>query len=177
MSLAALSARLAALCAFVLGLAAILGALAFQYVGGLYPCELCLVQRWPYYVGLPALALVLLLWKKLTAPVKGALMAGAAALFGWGALMGVYHAGVEWDWFEGPQACSGVGDAAISLDSLLDLSNAQVVACDAIQWEAFGVSLAGFNALISAAITVLLVAGIVRLWRENRGQGSSSISQ
>jgi len=148
--------------AFVLGLAAILGALAFQYIGGLYPCELCLTQRWPYYIGLPILAVLLLVWNRLPLPVRVAGQAIVAALFAWGAGVGVYHAGVEWGFWPGPQSCTGVGDEAVSLDMLADMSDVRIVPCDAIQWEMFGISLAGFNALISAAIVVLLVAGIVR---------------
>ena len=81
--------------AFVLGLAAILGALAFQYIGGLYPCELCLTQRWPYYIGLPLLAVAVLAWDRLPLGVRVTLMAVGAGLFAWGAGVGAYHAGVE----------------------------------------------------------------------------------
>src|SRR5690606_19936643 len=95
--------------AFLLGLLAILGALAFEFIGGLYPCELCLTQRWPYYIGLPLLALGLVVWDRLPAPMRGALVAGVAALFAWGAMVGVYHAGVEWRFWPGPQSCSGIG--------------------------------------------------------------------
>lgn len=157
--------RLFAGSAFVLGLLAILGALAFQFIGGLYPCELCLTQRWPYYIGLPLLALGLIVWNRLTAPMRGALAAGVAALFAWGTLVGVYHAGVEWRFWPGPQSCSGMGDDVISLDMLSDMSDVRIVPCDAIQWDLFGISLAGFNALISAAVVVLLVLSIRALRR------------
>ncbi|MEQ8445370.1 MAG: disulfide bond formation protein B [Pelagibacterium sp.] len=147
--------------AFVLGLAAILGALAFQFIGGLYPCELCLTQRWPYYIGLPLLALALIVWTKLTTAIRVGLMGIVAALFAWGTWVGGYHAGVEWGWWPGPQSCTGVGDDAISLDMLSDMSDVRIVPCDAIQWEMLGISLAGFNALISATIVVLLVLAII----------------
>ena len=147
--------------AFVLGLAAILGALAFQFIGGLYPCELCLTQRWPYFIGLPLLALALTVWTKLTTAIRVGLMGIVAVLFAWGAWVGGYHAGVEWGWWPGPQSCTGVGDDAISLDMLSDMSDVRIVPCDAIQWELLGISLAGFNALISAAIVVLLVLAII----------------
>lgn len=147
--------------AFVLGLAAILGALAFQFIGGLYPCELCLTQRWPYYIGLPLLALALIVWTRLTTAIRVGLMGIVAALFAWGAWVGGYHAGVEWGWWPGPQSCTGVGDDAISLDMLSDMSDVRIVPCDAIQWEMLGISLAGFNALISAGIVVLLVLAII----------------
>ncbi|SDG13795.1 disulfide bond formation protein B [Pelagibacterium luteolum] len=153
--------RLRAAIAFALGLASILGALAFQYIGGLYPCELCLTQRWPYYIGLPILALALIFWKRLTAPIRAGLIGITAALFAWGTGVGVYHSGVEWGWWPGPQSCTGVGDDAMSLDMLGDMSDVRIVPCDAVQWELFGVSLAGFNALISAAIVVLLLLAII----------------
>jgi len=160
-------ARLQAGIAFVLGLAAILGALGFQYIGGLYPCVLCLTQRWPYYIGLPLVLIALLGWRRFPAQVTLALLAGAAALFAWGALIGGYHAGVEWGFFEGPQSCVGVGDA-ISFDALSNLETARVVPCDAIQFELFGISLAGFNALISAAVAVLLALAALAKFREAR---------
>lgn len=155
------SDRLKAATAFVMGLAAILGALAFQYIGGLYPCELCLTQRWPYYIGLPLLALVLILWTRATTTIRVGLMGVVAALFTWGTWVGGYHAGVEWGFWPGPQSCTGVGDEAVSLDMLSDMSDVRIVPCDAIQWEVLGISLAGFNALISAAIVVLLVLAII----------------
>ena len=145
-----------AIAGFVLGLATILGALAFQFIGGLYPCELCLTQRLPYYIGLPLLAVLVIFWGRLSRPVRLALTLVVAGLFVWGTGLGIYHTGVEWGIFEGPTSCSGTGDAALSLDMLGDLSDSQVVPCNAVQWELLGISLAGFNALISAAIVALL---------------------
>src|SRR5690606_41499775 len=101
-------------------------------------------------------------WDRLSRTGAVAGQALVAALFAWGAGVGVYHAGVEWGFWPGPQSCTGVGDEEVSLDMLADMSDVRIVPCDAIQWEMFGISLAGFNALISAAIVVLLVAGIVR---------------
>ncbi|WP_404401632.1 disulfide bond formation protein B [Pelagibacterium halotolerans] len=146
--------------AFTIGLFTILGALSFQYIGGLYPCELCLTQRWPYYIGLPLLAVVVFAWERVPEPVRIALTAIVGALFVWGTYVAVYHAGVEYGVFEGPQTCTGTGDAAVSLDSLGDMSGAQIVPCDAVQFELFGVSLAGFNAIISAVIVILLTMSI-----------------
>ncbi|WP_196260688.1 disulfide bond formation protein B [Pelagibacterium limicola] len=155
--------RVLAIGGFVLGLATILGALGSQYIGGLYPCELCLTQRLPYYIGLPALAVLIVFWSVLPRPVRLALTVGVGAIFVWGTGLGVYHAGVEWGVFQGPTSCSGTGDAApLSLDMLGDLSGAQVVACNAVQWELFGISLAGYNALISAAIVALLGLSLKR---------------
>jgi len=154
--------RVLAIAGFALGLATILGALAFQYIGGLYPCELCLTQRLPYYIGLPLLGVLILFWTLLPHPVRLALTFVAGGLFVWGTGLGIYHTGVEWGIFEGPTACSGTGEAVLSLDMLGDLSGAQVVACNAVQWELLGISLAGFNALISAVIVMLLGASFRR---------------
>lgn len=154
--------RLLAIAGFALGLATILGALAFQYIGGLYPCELCLTQRLPYYIGLPVLGVLIVLWNVLPRPFRLALTFIAGGLFVWGTGLGIYHTGVEWGIFEGPTACSGTGEGALSLDMLGDLSGAQVVACNAVQWELLGISLAGFNALISAVIVLVLGASFRR---------------
>lgn len=149
--------RVLAILAFSLGLAAILGALAFEHIGGLVPCVLCLTQRLPYYIGLPVLAVVIFGWDLLPVPLRLALTALAGGLFAWGAGLGVYHAGVEWGIFEGPQSCSGIGEATISFDMLSALDEApRIIPCDAVQWEFLGISLAGYNALIAAAIVALL---------------------
>lgn len=100
--------------------------------------------------------MLILFWTLLPHPVRLALTFVAGGLFVWGTGLGIYHTGVEWGIFEGPTACSGTGEAVLSLDMLGDLSGAQVVACNAVQWELLGISLAGFNALISAAIVALL---------------------
>lgn len=148
--------RLLAGLAFVLGLATILGAWGSQIIGGLVPCELCLEQRWAYYAGLPVLALVLILWDRLPRRflVIGLLI--AAAIFAWGTYMGVYHAGVEMKLWPGPTACTGTG-VDISFSDLSNLNATRVVPCDAIQFELFGITLAGYNALISAAIVLALL--------------------
>lgn len=157
--------KLATAVAFALGLAAILGALGSQVFGGLQPCELCLEQRLPYYWGLPILALVLILWNRLPLPVWYLAMTIVAALFAWGAWLGGYHSGVEWGFWPGPTACTGVGNA-LSMDMLNDLQ--PVIGCDVVQFRFLGISLAGYNALISLAIVALLVSAMVFQWRRSR---------
>ena len=156
---------MAALAAFVLGLAAILGALGSQHLGGLEPCELCLEQRIPYYWGLPVLAFVLLLWRRMPRLVATIALGIVAALFVWGTYLGVYHAGVEWGFWPGPTSCSGIG-ASISFDQLTDINAARIVPCDVVQFRFLGISLAGFNALISAAIVGLLAVSLAHRWRQ-----------
>jgi disulfide bond formation protein DsbB len=156
----------ATLLAFILGLATILGALGSQYIGGLQPCELCLEQRLAYYWGLPVLAAILVLWNRLPLTVWYIAMAIAAAIFVWGTYMGAFHAGVEWGFWPGPTACSGTG-TDINFE---DLSNLQpVIPCDKVQFRFIGISLAGYNALISLAIVGLIVIAIVdQWWRQSR---------
>ena len=157
--------KLAAGCAFLLGLATILGALGSQYLAGLQPCELCLEQRLPYYWGLPLLALILVLWNRLPLPVWYLAMAIVTALFAWGTYLGVFHSGVEWGFWPGPTACSGVGaGGSLSLDSLNDLQ--PVIGCDVVQFRFLGLSLAGYNALISLAIVGFL--GFAMLFQARR---------
>ena len=156
--------KLAAGAAFVVGLVAILGALGSQYFGGLVPCELCLEQRLPYYWGLPVLAVVLVLWNRLPLAVWYLAIAIVAAIFVWGAYLGAYHAGVEWGFWPGPTSCTGVGEA-VSFDALNTLNTARVVPCDQVQFRFLGLSLAGYNALISVAIVGLVAGSMLIQWR------------
>lgn len=150
----------ATLAAFLLGLATIAGAWGSQVFGGLVPCELCLEQRLAYYWGLPILAAILVLWNRLPLTVWYIAMAAAAAIFVWGTYMGVYHAGVEWEFWPGPTLCTGLGDPNLSFGDLGGEIEA-VIPCDHVQFRLFGISLAGYNALISLAIVALLVIAIV----------------
>jgi Disulfide bond formation protein DsbB len=159
--------KLAAGTAFLLGLATILGALGSQFIGGLVPCELCLEQRLAYYWGLPILALVLLLWNRLPLAVWYIAMAIVTSIFVWGAYMGAFHAGVEWGFWPGPTACTGIGEG-FSFDSLNNLNDVHIVGCDVVQFRFLGISLAGYNALISLAIVALLAVSMVAQFRRNR---------
>ncbi|UYN98465.1 MAG: disulfide bond formation protein B [Devosia sp.] len=151
--------------AFLLGLATILGALGSQFIGGLQPCELCLEQRLPYYWGLPLLALILVLWNRLPLPVWYIGMAIATALFAWGTFLGGFHSGVEWGFWPGPTACTGVGES-FSMDALDNLT--PVIGCDVVQFRFLGLSLAGYNTLISLAIVVLLAGAMIFQARRTR---------
>jgi disulfide bond formation protein DsbB len=151
--------------AFVLGLATILGALGSQFIGGLQPCELCLEQRYAYYYGLPILLLVLLTWNRLPLAMWYLAMAIVTAIFVWGTYMGAFHAGVEWGFWPGPTACTGVG-GELDFNSLNNLT--PVIGCDVVQFRFLGISLAGYNALISLAIVVLLLVSIWAQVQHNR---------
>jgi disulfide bond formation protein DsbB len=145
---------------FLLGLATIAAAWGSQLFGGLVPCELCLEQRMAYYWGLPVLALVLLLWNRLPLPIWYAAIAIGAAIFVWSTYMAGYHAGVEWGFWPGPTACTGTG-GGLSFDDLSGGNIERVVPCDAVQFRFLGITLAGYNALISAAIVLMLVGAML----------------
>jgi disulfide bond formation protein DsbB len=159
--------KLSAGAAFVLGLAAIGGAWGSQLIGGLVPCDLCLEQRMAYYWGLPLLALVLIFWNKLPRAVWLVAVLIVAALFLWSTYMGSYHAGVEWGFFPGPTKCTGIGEG-IDFGALSDINAAKVVPCDKVQFRFLGISLAGYNALVSLAIVALLAVSIMFQYRGKR---------
>ena len=133
----------------------LLAALEFQYVGGLTPCPMCHVQRWPHMavVALALLGLVVLRERR-----SGLLLLLIAAALTVTAGVGVYHAGVEYAWWTGPGTCSGAGGfdpAKVTAGNLKDMIGAAPPArCDAIAWSLAGISMAGWNALISAAMAV-----------------------
>ena len=159
----------ATLLAFALGLVAILGAWGSQLFAGLVPCELCLEQRIAYYWGLPVIAAILLLWNRLPLTVWYVAMAAAAAIFAWGTYMGAFHAGVEWGFWPGPTACTGLGNPDLSFDDLGGEIDA-VIPCDVVQFRFLGISFAGYNALVSAAIVGLLLIAIGWQWRSRRAR-------
>ena len=142
-----LSATKVALVLGIVSLALILGALGFEYIGGYPPCEMCMWQRYPHYAAIiTGLGGGLLLQtgtlpQNLARPVA-ILTALLVAISG---AIGVYHAGVEWQFWAGPKACTG---SAFQISGALDL-NAHVVSCDHAAWRLFGISMAGYNALIS----------------------------
>jgi len=123
------------------------GALGSQYYGGLYPCEMCHWQRWPHYA---ALALALLSFAMRGQPDRGRsfVWLAALAIFTSGAI-GVYHAGVEAGIFEGLTTCSAALSGGSSADILADIMATPLVRCDQIQWSFLGVSMAGWNAILS----------------------------
>jgi disulfide bond formation protein DsbB len=142
---------------------------AFQIIGGYPPCPLCLQQRWPYYAAIP-LAVAMLWLDGRSAILRGGLLLIGLIMLA-GAVLAIYHAGIEWRWWQGPQACAGGGGLT---GTLPDLSNVRVMRCDEAALRILGLSLAGWNALIS-----LLIAGIALAAAARRPApyGSSSVSQ
>jgi disulfide bond formation protein DsbB len=144
--------------------AAILGSVySFQYIGGLQPCTLCLYQRWPWWIAsaLAILALLLIRERNVTQFLSG--LGALVILAGTG--IALYHVGVEQHWWAGPTACSGTAGSAQTLEALrAQIFAAPVVRCDEIPWSLFGISMAGYNVLVSLATGI----GILCLLRRNR---------
>jgi disulfide bond formation protein DsbB len=160
----------AAVAIAAVGAAAILGALIFQYGFGLKPCPLCLEQRYAYYFAIP-LAVMVLLGDQVGASRKVLLAALVAIALGmaWNAGLGIYHAGVEWKWWAGPQECSGALEDLGSAGGLLNkLQSITVVRCDEAAWRFLGLSLAGYNALISLALAAVAAWAATLEWRRLR---------
>ena len=150
--------------AFLLALAAIAGAWAFQIFGGYAPCKLCLEQRVPYYAGLPVLlvALILLTGRRSRAAGR-ALLILAGAIFLVGAGLGAYHAGVEWHFWLGPADCGGgAATTADAGDLLAQMSRTHVVSCTDAALRVLGLSFAGWNVLVSLAVSALAFTGALR---------------
>jgi len=143
--------------AFMLGLFTILAALAFEHIGGYIPCELCLGQRVPYYVGLPLLAILIAVWNRVPVPLRIVLTLCIAGIFAWGAWLGGFHAGVEWGFWSGPTACTGTGEG-VSFGDLSNMNATRVIQCDQAQVRFFGLSFAGLNAIAATIITGFLIA-------------------
>lgn len=136
----------------------LLGALGFQYLGGLPPCELCLLQRWPH------LAAVLIGAAALALPGRALPFAGAAAALTTSGL-GLYHTGVERGWWEGPTACTSGSVTGLTPDQLMDqIMAAPLVRCDEVAWQLLGLSMASWNA-IAALVLALIWAAAARASR------------
>jgi disulfide bond formation protein DsbB len=132
-------------------------ALASQYWAGLAPCELCLLQRWPWRVAIAVALLGLVLGARVRVSWIGLL---TAIVFAVSAAFAFYHVGVEQHWFAGPTACTVQSGHATTLEEMKrQILATQPVLCDQVQWSLFGVSLAGWNllaSLIMAAISLVV---------------------
>lgn len=130
------------------------GAFLFQFMG-YAPCKMCLWQRWPHAVaiGIAVLALLVGRYQKAFA-VLGAFAAAVTAG------IGLYHTGVERDWWEGPTSCTGSG---LPIDGdLLSLDIAPITMCDDVVWSLMGLSMASYNALISLVLVGIWIAAARR---------------
>ncbi|NBN80491.1 disulfide bond formation protein B [Microvirga tunisiensis] len=156
------SSRLALLANSVVlvgGGAAIAAAWGFQLIGGYSPCKLCLEQRIPYYIGLPLalVALAALLTRRHGAAALLLLL--VAAVFAYGAGLGVYQAGAEWQFWAGPSDCGGGSGAPASAATMLHaLQTTRVVSCTEASWRLLGLSFAGWNVVASGGVALLALA-------------------
>lgn len=144
----------------------ILAALAFEHLGGYVPCELCLKERWPYYIGIPLAVLAAL--SSVTDMPSGltrSLLGATAIVLIVGAGLSVYHAGVEWKFWEGPSSCtSSVDSIAKSTNDLLsDLTNQHGPSCSDAALRVMGLSLAGWNVVVSLILAAIASRGARRL--------------
>ena len=156
---------------FAISTATIVAAWGFELAGYL-PCPLCLQQRWAYYAVVPlsGLLLALILADPGRAGVvrRGLLL--VALIMTAGAILGAYHAGVEWKWWPGPAACAFGGGLS---GGLPNLDTARAISCDEAQWRFLGLSFAGWNVVVSLAVAAFALWGA----RRPAAHGSSSASQ
>ena len=150
----------AALAVAGLGTATILGAYFFQYVLKLAPCPLCLQQRIPYYVAIPLALAVAAAAARLPRALVRAGLTVVALVMVLGAGLGLYHAGIEWRWWPGPTDCAGEVATFTAADLMRQIEAARVVRCDEAPWRFVGLSLAGYNALISLALAGIALWGL-----------------
>lgn len=134
----------------------VLGALAFQHLGDMAPCKLCIWQRWPHVIAIGFGVLALLVAPRVMA-VGGMLAAFATAGIGF------YHTGVERGWWEGPTTCTAGDAARLSTDDLLaQIMAAPLVRCDEVPWEMLTLSMASWNAVVSLGLAALWILAIRR---------------
>jgi len=146
----------------VLSLLALAGALAIEHIGGIAPCPLCLDQRIAYYAAIPV-GLAAFAFSSSRPGLSRLLLAALAIGFFINAGLGVYHSGVEWGWWPGPEGCSGMGEIANTPADLLNsLSQDRVIRCDEAPVRVLGLSLAGYSAILSAILGVAAVRAVAR---------------
>lgn len=150
----------------LVGMAATVGgALGFEHLGGYVPCALCLLQRSPYYYGIPvAIAAAIGSYLKIPSPVVRLLVLVIALLMIVGAGMGVYHSGVEWGFWEGPSACSAPVDSVPTNanDLLGDLNKVHGPSCTVATFRFLGLSFAGWNVIASLMLAAIALRGALK---------------
>ena len=155
-------AAVAALAIFVLAAATLIGAWYFEFVLKLAPCPLCLEERLPYHIVIP-LGLLVAIAALVRAPAKLVSVGFVAIIVAMlcSAALGAYHAGVEWRWWAGPTDCTGpLTDLKAGGSLLNQLQSVHVVRCDEAAWRFLGLSLAGYNVLISLVLAAIAAFGL-----------------
>jgi disulfide bond formation protein DsbB len=158
---------------FVLMASAIVlgAALLSQYWGGLAPCELCLLQRWPWTAAIAISLVALIAGNRPTLPWAALIL---AIVFGISVAFAFYHVGVEQHWFAGPSACTASASGAVTLEELKrQILGTAPVLCDRVQWSLFGVSLAGWNLLASLGMAAIC-AGVFASTRRPASQEAAT---
>jgi disulfide bond formation protein DsbB len=151
-----------ALVILAIAVSSIMGAFLFEALG-YAPCELCLMERIPYYAAIPFAGLAVLFAARGSKTLSRTAFVVLALIFTASAIFGAYHAGVEWGFWAGPTECTGLLDRAASGDDFLkQLQSVKVARCDAPALRILGLSLAGWNALISAGLVELAIVGLLR---------------
>lgn len=147
--------------------AIILAALGFEHIGGYRPCPLCLQQRYAYYAGIPLLFGALALMSAEQRRFAGGLFALVAAGFLVNAGLGVYHAGVEWKLWPGPETCQLALEPLTSGPGglLKQLETVRVIRCDEAPWQFLGLSFAGWNAVLSLLLAIGAFAAARFSWQ------------
>ena len=122
---------------------------------GLVPCEMCHWQRWPHYAAVGVAACSFLIGHR---PTRMLFVLFAAVLIAVSGAIGVFHAGVEYHWWQGITACTAPVGQGEAMDLLTQALRRPLVRCDVPQWSLFGISLAGFNAMLSIGGAIAIFA-------------------
>lgn len=148
---------------FLIATATITAALGFEHFGGYPPCPLCLQQRYAYYFAVPAGAVAFVLAQGDSTRVARVLLVLIAFAFAANAVAGIYHSGIEWQWWKGPSTCAGETPIEWGEGGLADqLDDAQMIRCDEAPWRFLGLSFAGWSAVISAFLAAVAAWGATK---------------
>ncbi len=146
--------------ALLVPIALLAGAWGSQLIGGLHPCEMCHWQRWPHYVAIPIALAAFFVQQPF---MRATLICLAAISIAFSGAIGVFHAGVEYGWWHGITGCTASANMQLSDADLLNaINSAPIVRCDEAQWTLVGISLAGWNAIISLGSAVVIFALVGR---------------
>ncbi|PDH66768.1 MAG: disulfide bond formation protein B [Sphingomonadaceae bacterium MED-G03] len=154
------SLSLARALALIVPLLMLAGAYGFQYLGGLHPCDMCWWQRYPHFAAVP---LALIAYALRGRACISALFVGLAGLaVGVSGLIGLFHAGVEYGWWEGLTTCSTMPAGGSAADLLDQIMASPITRCDVAPWSLIGISMAGYNGLLSSAAALAILALLLK---------------
>ena len=144
---------------FLVAAATIVAALAFEHLGGYAPCPLCLEQRYAYYFAVPASTLAFALAQGDRSGLARILLVLIAVAFAANAVLGIYHSGIEWKWWEGPATCAGGFDLVWGEEGIVDTP---IIRCNEAPWRFLWLSFAGWSAVISAVLAAVAAWGAMQ---------------